>query len=194
MIKYIFTLVGITTMAVIPATAQAPVPVNCVQGCSASGGAATAANQTAQTIVLQNILTGVTGSVPVGANVIGFISNDPCSQAAKTNVPVSVQTAISVQLVALSGSTKIYVCSLGLIGSTATVFSITGGTGTACATSAVAIMGTATATNGISLTANGGLTLGNGFGTVAVTGAGSELCLIQSGSGNISGNLTIVQQ
>ena len=36
---------------------------------------------------------------------------DPCVFQAKTNVPVSVTTSASVQLVALSGSTKIYVCS-----------------------------------------------------------------------------------
>ena len=117
---------------------------------------------------------------------------DPCMFQVKTNVPVSVTTSASVQLVALSGSTKIYVCSLGLIGATATVFSITGGTGTACATSAVAIMGAATATNGMSLTTNGGLTLGNGGVTVASTAAGSELCII--GGTGISGNLTVVQQ
>jgi hypothetical protein len=118
---------------------------------------------------------------------------DPCSYAAKTNLPISFQTTSITQQIALSGSTKIYVCSLSLIASAATVFSITGGTGTNCGTPA-ALIGTTSATHGLSLAANGGMTLGNGAGTVAVTGAGSELCLVQSGSGDLVGNLTYVQQ
>jgi hypothetical protein len=118
---------------------------------------------------------------------------DPCSYAAKTNLPISFQTTSITQQIALSGSTKIYVCSLSLIASAATVFSITGGTGTNCGTPA-ALIGTTSATHGLSLAANGGMTLGNGAGTVAVTDAGSELCLVQSGSGDLVGNLTYVQQ
>lgn len=121
---------------------------------------------------------------------------DPCMFQAKTNLAVNVATAVSVQLVGLSTGQTIYICSLSLIGSTATVFSLTYGTGTACATSPTAVIGGATATTsvGLSLAANGGLTLGNGQGTVALTGSGAELCLIQSGSGVIAGNLTYIQQ
>lgn len=121
------------------------------------------------------------------------VTADPCSLGAKTNLPISFQTTSITQQIALSGSTKIYVCSLSLIASAATVFSITGGTGTNCGTPA-ALIGTTSATHGLSLAANGGLTLGNGAGTVAVTGAGSELCIVQSGAGDLVGNLTYVQQ
>ncbi len=121
------------------------------------------------------------------------VTADPCTLGTKTNLPISYQTTSITQQIALSGSTKIYVCSLSLIASAATVFSVTGGTGTNCGTPA-ALIGTTSASNGLSRAANGGLTLGNGAGTVAVTGAGSELCLVQSGAGNISGNLTYVQQ
>lgn len=121
------------------------------------------------------------------------VTVDPCSLNNKTNLAVSFTATASAQLIALSGSTKIYVCSVVLIGSVATNFSLTGGTGTNCGTPA-ALIGTTSATNAIPLAANGGFSLGNGAGTVAVTGAGSELCIVQSGAGNIVGNLTYVQQ
>ncbi len=133
------------------------------------------------------------GNCEPGIKVLNTNNNGQAAMSASSPVTLAGTTA-SVQLVALSGSTKIYVCSLALIGSTATVFSVIGGTGSACGTSAVAIMGSSTATNGMSLALNGGLTLGNGNGTVASTAAGSELCLVQSGAGNISGNLGVVQQ
>ena len=158
-------------------------------------GAGTAGNFLARSVICDQAIGSTCATVAGGALSVNVsnASTDPCVNT-KTNLPISYTTATSIQLVALSGSTKIYVCSLGLIGSTATVFSIIGGTGTACATSAVAIMGAATATNGMSLTTNGGLTLGSGLGTIAVTGAGSELCIVLSGGGTLSGNLTFVQQ
>jgi hypothetical protein len=52
-----------------------------------------------------------------------------------------------------------------------------------------------TASLGIPLAVNGGLTLGNGGGTVAATAtAANYLCLFQSGTTLIAGNLTFVQQ
>ena len=176
MIKCFFLLAGATIISgldIETAKAQAPTPVICVSGCAAGTGTVTA-NQG-------------------GTWTITTLAADPCVFNAKTNLPISYQTATSVQLVGLSTGKLIYVCSLALIGSTATVFSLTSGTGTACATATAAVFGAATATNGVSLTSNGGLTLGGGAGTVAIAPAGSELCIVQSGSGNLSGNLTYVQ-
>lgn len=118
---------------------------------------------------------------------------DACTFAAKTNLPISFQTTSITQLVAASGSTKIYICSLSLVASAATVFSLVGGTGSNCGTPA-ALIGTTSATHGLSLAANGGLTLGNGAGTVAVTAASSEVCIVQSGAGDLVGNLTYIQK
>jgi len=186
MIKKLFVIcevaaagAALSSFYIYDANAQAPVPVICVSGCAAGSGTVNAL---------------IVGSLPSGTNTIGFISADPCSQATKTNIAISYVTTTSLQVVGLSTGKVIYVCSLSLIGSTATVFSLTTGTGTACATSAAAIMGAATATNGMSLIANGGLTLGSGFGTIALSASGAELCIVQSGGGVIAGNLTYVQQ
>lgn len=124
------------------------------------------------------------------------VTTDPCSLGTKTNLPISQNGTSSVQLIALSGSTVIYVCSLSLIAAGATTVVLTTGTGTACVTGNAAVLGDTTANiaNGLSLAANGGLTLGNGAGTVAKGAASSELCMTLGTNVRMSGNLTYVQQ
>lgn len=124
------------------------------------------------------------------------IAADPCMFQAKTNLPISQNGTSSVQLIALSGATSIYVCSLALIAAAATTVAITTGTGTACVTGNAAVIGSTTANiaNSMSFAANGGLTLGNGQGTVAKGAASSELCMILGANVFVSGNLTYVQQ
>lgn len=121
---------------------------------------------------------------------------DPCMFQNKTNLAINQNGTSSVQLIALSGSTVIYVCSLSLIAAGATTVAITTGTGSACVTNNAAVIGTTTASiaNSISFAANGGLTLGNGQGTIAKGVAASELCMVLGTSVYVSGNLTYVQQ
>ena len=124
-------------------------------------------------------------------------NGDPCSsQLTKTNVPISMTGTTTIKLVSLSSAKQIYVCSFSVIASAATVFSLADGTkvSTECDTTAEAVIGATTATHGLSLAANGGMTFGAGSGTVArTTTAAHDLCLFQSGSGDLSGNLTYVQ-
>jgi hypothetical protein len=122
---------------------------------------------------------------------------DPCMFAAKTNVPISMTGTTTIKLVSLASSQKIYICSLHLIASAATIWSIADGTkaSTECDTAAEAVIGATTATHGLSLAANGGETQGSGAGTIALTNtAAHDLCLFQSGSGDLSGNITYVQR
>jgi len=129
-------------------------------------------------------------------SAIPISSSDPCLGANKTNLPISQNGTSSVQLIALSGATVVYVCSLSLIAAGATTVAITTGTGSACVTSNAAVIGSTTANiaNSLSLAANGGLTLGNGLGTIAKGAASSELCMINGTNVFVSGNLTYVQQ
>ena len=124
-----------------------------------------------------------------------YSSNDPCAQATKTNVPFTTNGTSSVQLVGLSGSTTIYVCSLSFIAAGATTVAFTTGTDTACVTGNAAVIGSTTAgiANSLSFAANGGLTLGNGGGTIAKGAASSEFCMINGTNVYVSGNLTYVQ-
>ncbi len=120
---------------------------------------------------------------------------DPCTWGVKTNIPIST-TSGTLQLVAPSGSTQVYVCSIVTVGATASIQNLVGGTGATCTTGTpVAAIGSTTAANGMSFAANGGFSYGSGAGTVArTTTAGHGLCLIQSATAQISGNAIIVQQ
>lgn len=140
------------------------------------------------------ILSAVQGSIPAGSALIGYTSNDPCSQAAKTNLAVDSNTTSLTQLIAASGSTKVYICSMSLIAAAATTVTFNTGTGTNCGTGTAGLIGGTTVANSMSLAANGGLTYGNGGGTVAVTGAGGEVCMALGTSVYVAGNISYVQQ
>ena len=145
--------------------------------------------------------TKVIGTVNQGTSpwVVSQTSTaDPCMFQAKTNVPISTATG-TVALVAGVSAKKIYICSLSLITTTAVSVSLSEGSGATCGTSSQAgVIGVGTngtAANGLPLAANGGLTLGNGGGTIAATAtAANYLCLFQSGTAQMAGNLTYVQQ
>ena len=132
-----------------------------------------------------------TGAVSVN---VANASTDPCINT-KTNFAWGNSSG-TTQLVAPSGSTQVYVCSFSLIAGTAAVINLVGGTGATCTTGTpVAAIGSTTPASGMSLAANGGLTYGSGIGTVArTTTAGHGLCLIQSGTSALAGNITFVQQ
>jgi hypothetical protein len=134
------------------------------------------------------------GAIASGAIAAGASAGDPCMFGTKINLPISTNATALTQIIALSGSTKIYICSINLVAPGATAFNLVGGTGTNCAAAAVAIMGSTTAANGMSWAANGGFTLGNGSGVVGFGAAGSELCTLQSNAVQVAGNLTYVQQ
>lgn len=124
---------------------------------------------------------------------VAQVTVDPCTLSAKTNLAVSTNATTLTQIIAASGSNKIYICSINLIAPGATALNLASGTGTNCGTSTAAIIGSTTAANGQSYAANGGITLGNGAGTVAVAAASSELCTLQSNAVQVAGNITYVQ-
>ncbi len=178
---------------------------------------AAAQNPTLSNVLLNTIITTLGSPLQDGGNVIVGNANvngqaamsasspvaiasdqtvaDACTFAAKTNIPIST-TAGTLQLVAPSGSTLVYVCSIATIGATASIQNLVGGTGATCTTGTpVAVMGSTTAANGMSFATNTGLTYGTGNSVVAKTAtAGHGLCLIQSGTAQISGNAMIVQK
>lgn len=119
---------------------------------------------------------------------------DPCTLSTKTTKPISTSSAGPVELVALSGATKIYVCSIIAVNDTAIKLSFIDGTGGSCASAQHAIYGSTTAASGMSLAATSGFSQGNGGATVATTAAASAFCLLQSGTSLVAGTMTYVQQ
>lgn len=114
---------------------------------------------------------------------------NPCQNPSATLAMVAGQTSgtSSTQLIALSGSTHIYMCGItiqGISGTTPT-FALRYGTGTACAT------GTNTIIGAFATTASATFVWGAQF----LTPAGQELCYIQTGTTPISNYaISYVQQ
>jgi hypothetical protein len=158
-------------------------------------GASTSANQTTEITALNSIVTNTAAPLPAGGSVVGYTSNDPCTQATKVNVAIAT-SAGTFQAVVPSGVTQVYVCSFSLVAAAAAVVNLVGGTGATCTTGTpVALMGSTTPASGMSLAANGGLTFGNGGATVTRTTTGGHgVCLIQSGVIALAGSITYVQQ
>lgn len=78
------------------------------------------------------------------AQQVGTPHGNPCVDPIATlqTLNVSMSTTSATQLIALSGTTKIYLCSLvvGWGGGTSPTFSLEYGTGTACATGTTVIL------------------------------------------------------
>ncbi len=87
---------------------------------------------------------------------------------------------------------RIYVCAINLVTDTAQDISVVSGTGTVCATSPSAVQGLSggsTAATGWNFAANGGIAYA-GYGALARTDTDADnLCVLQSGSGQISGGI-----
>ena len=106
-------------------------------------------------------------------------------------VAINAITATTTQLVALSGTTKIYVTHVHVVTAGAGGFSLVYGTGAACATGTTYLDGASG--NTMAFSANGGYSAGVGLGPVYVVPAGNALCMVTSASVNYSGSLTYTQ-
>lgn len=109
------------------------------------------------------------------------------SQLTSGSVPINVNTATTTQLVALSGTKKIYVTSIGLIAGGTGNVTFVYGTGSACGT------GTTALTGAYPLVAQANLTMGSGLGAVLVTPAGQALCVTTSAAVQMSGSVSYAQ-
>lgn len=115
-----------------------------------------------------------------GANLVQIIQGD-------TTAKIDVSTATTTQLVALSGSTKVYVTSLSIIAGGTGNIKFVYGTGSSCGT------GTTDLTANYNLTAQSGLALGAGLGPVLVVPASQALCVTTSAAVQMSGHVTYTQ-
>jgi hypothetical protein len=120
---------------------------------------------------------------------------DPCKGQAKFYVSIN-QTA-NTQLVAGTASKKIYICSIHAVVAVATSVALVEGTGSVCATGTTGVsgFGGATAATGWNFAVNGGIVVGNGDAAVGAEGTSADnLCLFNSGSGQVSGGISYVVQ
>ena len=158
----------------------------------------TSGNGTA--IAVLKAIAGNTGAaIPTQAPTvtIGGVSNDACNQLAKLGAPINLTA--SGQVITGTSGKKTYICSIDLISATAQNIALVEGTGSTCATNIYGLAGGTTAATGWNLSANGGLTKGAGIGTVYspsgdTNATAANVCLLPSSTGQISGQITYVQQ
>lgn len=115
-----------------------------------------------------------------GANIVELIQ-------ASASVALTGNTATTTQLVALSGSTKIYVTSFDFLSVGTANVKFVYGTGSNCGT------GTTDLTGNYNLTAQSGMAKGNGLGPVLVVPAGNALCWTNSAAIQVSGSVSYTQ-
>jgi hypothetical protein len=108
------------------------------------------------------------------------------------NAFLNMTTATTTEIVALSGSTHVYVCSYSIVseGDIATTVKFVSGTGSNCATSqqdrSSGLILQASATNGVAR--------GSGMGMILKTGdAGDALCVTSSAAANVGIDISYTQ-
>ena len=124
---------------------------------------------------------------------------DPCaSGVAKSSVVIAITSATTTSLVAVSGSTAVYVCGFSVSASnvvtTANILSFEYGTGASC-TGTHALTG-GYGTGSVLAAAPSSYAYGNGSSTIFSAPAANGICAVTTigGSGAFEGVLTYVQQ
>jgi hypothetical protein len=121
------------------------------------------------------------------ANSLNSLLAAATTPLSNSSAPINVSTATTTQLVALSGSTVIYVTSYDVIAAGTGNITFEYGTGTNCGT------GTTSLTGAYNLTAQAGIAKGAGIGTVLKVPAGNALCVLTSAAVQMSGSVSFQQ-
>ena len=124
---------------------------------------------------------------------------DVCFSPESQKFGAVINLTASGQVIAGAPGTRIYICSISLLGTTAGSAALVEGTGTTCATNTFGLAGGATAATGWPLPATGGIAYGNGAGTIINPSAdpnslGANVCLLLATTGQTSGHITYVRQ
>ncbi len=175
--------------------------INTTLGSPFQAGGALAANQSVNTAQINGVttLTG-TGAAGTGSQRVTLSNTDPCMSPdiAKSSAAINITSATTTSLVAVSGSTVVYVCgiSFSIAPSATTADSILFeyGTGATC-TSPTVLTGTYGSGD---LTTAAPLVIINYGGagqTIFKSAASAGICALSAGNVvNIQGVLTYVQQ
>lgn len=142
------------------------------------------------TVTATNASVGATASaVPASASLAGANSSGNLAGLVQsdTSAAINVATATTTQIVALSGGKAIYVTAWDVIAGGTGNITLEYGTGVACAT------GTTVLTGAYPLTAQAGLSKGNGLGVLYKIPASNALCVLTSAAVQMSGSVSYTQ-
>jgi hypothetical protein len=147
-----------------------------------------------QTVRLQDG-TGTPRAVVTSDGALFVTSSSTAGAAAGQNVCTSVASinqATSTTVVTGVAGQRVYICAVFLLSATAQSVSVVEGTGTVCATGITGLIGGTTAS--VSLAANGGFAMTAASPWLRLQTVANDLCILQSGVGNVSGTLTYQSQ
>ena len=117
----------------------------------------------------------------------GFLTGIP---VADSFVNVNVSTATTTLLITGVSGRHVRISSLSLVTAAANNVALISGTGATCGTGTTGMNGGTTAASGWNFAANGGITQGNGLGTINQTNAtGDSVCIVTSAATQLSGRI-----
>jgi hypothetical protein len=142
-------------------------------------------------VTLMQVSKQISASVQA---IAALAATDPCAGTAKTVVAFSISSATTTELYDGSSSNYTYVCSFNIVVAAANNVAIVEDATDTCASPDAGMAGGVTAATGWNFAANGGLTLGNGNGTImkAKGATANRVCLMTSGTAQTSGTIVFV--
>lgn len=175
------------------ALVAAPVPV--IAGTLPTTQAAVA---TGATTKAQSDLNGNIYISPQQAGGALLSTSDPCGpQNTKLGAPISLTA--SGQIITGTSAKKTYICAIDVVPAAAQNIALVEGTGSTCVTNIFGLAGGTTAATGWNFQLGGGIARGSGNGTVYspsadTNAAAANVCLLIAGAGQVSGQISYVQQ
>lgn len=138
---------------------------------------------------------GATGAtVPSGAQYIGGNGSGNLTGLTVCDTWAAVSQTANAQIITGVSAKKIYICSINLVTATTQNVAVVSGTGSVCGTGVTSVPGMSggtTAAAGWNFYANAGIATGSGLGAIArTTNNADNLCILQSGSGQLSGGIS----
>lgn len=144
----------------------------------------------------QDLATDTSGILSVNMYVGGVAVTavtDPCDGTAKTPHVVNMSSATTVEIANAQASNNWYICSVNLVAAAAQTVAIGIDNDDGCGSITTGLHGGATAATGWSFAANGGISLGNGSGTVMKSVTPNQyLCIITGQAAQLSGTIMYV--
>jgi hypothetical protein len=140
----------------------------------------------------------VGGAPPAGAVQVAGIGSGVLTApiVCDQSTPFSFGSTSAQKIVAKVSGKKIYICAISIVVAAATNVALIEGTKVTneCDTSTTGMDGGSTAATGWNFAAGGGLTQGTGVGMIDKTAnANFDVCLLASGTGQVSGKLVWTQ-
>lgn len=111
--------------------------------------------------------------------------------AACTSVAAISQTA-DTQVITGAAGQRVYICAVLIVANAAETVNVIEGSGSTCATSPTAIIGSTTEGNGVALAANGGFALAAAGPILRTSVDANNVCLTQVGGNRVTGMISYI--